>query len=184
MTVTATLAARGWVAGDDAAGVDARRRRRRRRITVTFEAVSCTPVTPVDPTVMQATCAAGVVTVPTITPATTPAGSPTWLDPAGPYVGTVDDDGDGDGDVGGRVGVGDADAGGVDAGQSDDGDGSRSTLVGASCTCGDAGGADGDAGGVCRWGVDGADVDVADDDGDHLYGGPVGAAGVCRRGRR
>ena len=39
--------------------------------TVTFKAVACTPVVPVDPDVVQATCANGVATVPSVTPAPT-----------------------------------------------------------------------------------------------------------------
>ena len=45
------------------------------------------PATPVDPTVVQATCANGVVTVPTVTPGTTPAGVTYDFDPPGPYDG-------------------------------------------------------------------------------------------------
>jgi hypothetical protein len=56
---------------------------------VTFAEVSCTPATPLDPDVDQATCANGEVTAPTITP--TPVEGITYtVDPAGPYDGTVD----------------------------------------------------------------------------------------------
>ena len=41
---------------------------------VTFADVACTPVVPVDPTVTQATCTDGEVTVPTVTPGDGPAG--------------------------------------------------------------------------------------------------------------
>ena len=58
---------------------------------VTFADVACTPVTPVAPTVTEATCAAGVVTAPTIGLATTP-GLVYVADPAGPYDPTVDTD--------------------------------------------------------------------------------------------
>jgi hypothetical protein len=56
--------------------------------TVTFAEVSCTPATPSDPAVVQATCADGAVTEPTITPEETDGVTYT-LDPAGPYDGTV-----------------------------------------------------------------------------------------------
>ena len=49
---------------------------------------ACTPVAPADPTVMQATCANGEVTVPTVTPGTGPAGVGYSVDPPGPYDGT------------------------------------------------------------------------------------------------
>ena len=68
-------------------------------------AASCTPATPVAPTVVQATCTNGVVTVPTITPATHDrrhlhAGARRALRRHG------DHRGDGDGDVGRRVRLG------------------------------------------------------------------------------
>ena len=49
------------------------------------------PVVPVDPTVTQATCVDGVVTVPTVVPATAPAGVTYALDPPGPYDPGTDD---------------------------------------------------------------------------------------------
>ncbi len=52
--------------------------------------VTCTPVIPIAPTVVQATCANGVVTEPTITLATDPTGVTYSADPAGPYDGTAD----------------------------------------------------------------------------------------------
>jgi hypothetical protein len=70
--------------------------------TVTFAQVSCTPATPLDPGVVQATCADGEVTEPTITPQET-AGVTYVLDPEGPYEGDGVVHGDGDGDVGRRL---------------------------------------------------------------------------------
>ncbi len=55
--------------------------------TVTFADVSCTPATPLNPGVVQATCVNGVVTAPTITPKPTD-GVTYVLSPTGPYVGT------------------------------------------------------------------------------------------------
>ena len=55
---------------------------------VTLTAPSCTPATPVAPTVVQATCTNGAVTPPTITPGPTPGVTYT-LAPAGPYDGNV-----------------------------------------------------------------------------------------------
>ena len=52
---------------------------------VTFADVACTPVVPADPAVTQATCTNGVVTVPTVEPATGPTGVSYSLDPPGPY---------------------------------------------------------------------------------------------------
>ena len=102
VTVTATLddAEVGWP-DDVAGGVDARRVRRRRRTGCRSAVVACTPVSPVDPEVMQATCADGAVTVPTVTAASGPTGVIYSVDPAGPYdAGDGDSHGDGDGDVG------------------------------------------------------------------------------------
>ena len=57
--------------------------------TVTFDAMACQLGTPTDPTVIQATCANGVVTEPTIVlPATT--GITYVADPQGPYDGAAD----------------------------------------------------------------------------------------------
>ena len=42
--------------------------------SVTFKDLKCTPVSPVDPTVVQATCTSGAVTEATVTPATQPEG--------------------------------------------------------------------------------------------------------------
>ncbi len=55
--------------------------------TVEFDAVECMPVSPVAPTVTQATCTAGVVTVPTIVLGTT-TGIIYEVAPPGPYDGT------------------------------------------------------------------------------------------------
>ena len=52
---------------------------------------ACTPVAPVDPTVTQATCVNGAVTVPTVVPATGPAGVTYALDPPAPYDPGTDD---------------------------------------------------------------------------------------------
>ena len=57
--------------------------------TVTFDAVTCKPAIPADPKVVQATCANGVVTAPTVEPTLTP-GITYALDPQGPYDGTQD----------------------------------------------------------------------------------------------
>src|SRR6185436_1494181 len=51
--------------------------------------VACVPVVPVAPDVVQATCANGVVTVPSVTPPQT-AGIVYTVVPGGPYDGTVD----------------------------------------------------------------------------------------------
>ena len=56
--------------------------------SVTFANVACTPVAPQNPGVVQATCTNGVVTTPTITPAST-SGVTYALSPPGPYVGTT-----------------------------------------------------------------------------------------------
>ena len=58
---------------------------------MTFADVACTPVAPVAPTVTQATCTDGEVTVPVVTPATAPAGVTYLLDPPGPYDPGTDD---------------------------------------------------------------------------------------------
>ena len=117
----------------------------------------------VDPTVTQATCTAGEVTVPTIALATEPAGVTYVADPPGPLSRDGGHAGDGDGDVGRRLEVG-HDAHGVDVGRPDDGDVhgdvERGVVYG-----GDAGGADGDPGGLSEWGVGAADGDVAETDG-------------------
>ena len=47
---------------------------------VTLNAASCTPVAPLDPTVVQAECVGGVVTTASVTPATGPAGVTYALD--------------------------------------------------------------------------------------------------------
>ena len=52
-------------------------------------AVACTPVVPVAPTVTQASCVNGVVTVPTVVLATEPLGVRYAVDPRPPYDGTV-----------------------------------------------------------------------------------------------
>ena len=52
--------------------------------------MACTPVVPVAPTVTQASCVNGVVTVPTVVLATTPPGVSYVADPQPPYDGTVD----------------------------------------------------------------------------------------------
>jgi hypothetical protein len=89
VTVTATLDASGvawpatlpagWSRTSDTVAI----------LVVTFEPVSCKLGTPVAPKVTQATCAAGVVTAPTIVPA-----SSRWItytvDPPGPYDGSQD----------------------------------------------------------------------------------------------
>ncbi len=54
------------------------------QFTVTLAAASCTTATPVNPVVVQATCSNGIVTVPTVTPATT-TGITYTLSPAAPY---------------------------------------------------------------------------------------------------
>jgi large repetitive protein len=61
----------------------------RATFTVTFNDVSCIPVEPVVPAVVQATCANGAVTAPEITPPTT-TGVEYVLDPPGPYDGSAD----------------------------------------------------------------------------------------------
>ena len=66
---------------------------------VLFGYVACTPVSPVNP-VIQATCTAGAVTVPTVVAASSPTGVTYVVDPAGPYDAEGGDAGDGDGDVG------------------------------------------------------------------------------------
>ncbi len=74
VTVTATLAdgyawgplPPGWSAGDPAATT--------RVFTLTLNAAPCTPVAPLDPTVVQAECVGGVVTTASVTPATGPSG--------------------------------------------------------------------------------------------------------------
>ena len=74
--------------------------------TVILPAVACMPVQPVAPTVTQASCVDGVVTVPTVVLATTPQGVSYVADPQPPYDGTVDYAGDDHGDVGRRVRMG------------------------------------------------------------------------------
>ena len=60
-------------------------------LVVTFDEVDCLPASLVDPGVDQATCAEGVVTVPTVTPrAAESTGVVYTVDPAGPYDGTAD----------------------------------------------------------------------------------------------
>ncbi len=56
---------------------------------VTFATITCTPVVPINPTVTQATCANGVVTTPTIVKASGPTGVLYFLNPGGPYEGSV-----------------------------------------------------------------------------------------------
>ena len=88
VTVTATLGAglawarplpAGWVEVNPTTATFA----------VTLTAASCEPVEPVAPTVSQAACVGGVVTEPTITPATGPTGVSYSVDPGGPYDGSV-----------------------------------------------------------------------------------------------
>ena len=59
--------------------------------TFTFDDVSCTPVAPVAPTVVAATCVAGDLTPPTVTLAVTP-GVTYVADPPGPYDPSMDTD--------------------------------------------------------------------------------------------
>ncbi len=90
VTVTATLAPAGvgwpdplpdgWTETSDTTAT----------FTVSLPAVACVPVQPVAPTVTQASCVNGVVTVPTVVLATTPQGVSYVAAPQGPYVGTVD----------------------------------------------------------------------------------------------
>ena len=54
------------------------------QFTVTLAAAGCTTATPVNPVVVQATCSNGIVTIPTVTPATT-TGITYTLSPAAPY---------------------------------------------------------------------------------------------------
>ena len=86
VVVTATLSAGyvwvsplpdGWLPGDPAAT--------KATYTVTLDPAPCMPVVPMDPTVAQATCTNGVVTVPTVMPAPSPTGVTYALDPPGPY---------------------------------------------------------------------------------------------------
>ncbi len=58
------------------------------RFTVEFDAVECTPVSPVAPTVTQATCTAGAVTAPTISVGNT-TGIVYEVAPTGPYDGAA-----------------------------------------------------------------------------------------------
>ncbi len=119
------------------------------------------PVVPADPTVTQATCAAGEVTVPTMALATESGGGHLcrWIRRVrmtrGPSDYTVTVTATlSDGLEWGTI------AAGVDVCRPDDGDVHASTLNGDVVCRGDAGGADGDAGGVSWWGVGAADVDV------------------------
>jgi hypothetical protein len=89
VTVTATLAdglawdaaALGqWVVGDDPATAT---------LTVTLDAASCNPATPLDPIVVQATCTNGAVTLATVQPQET-AGVDYTLDPIGDPAGSYD----------------------------------------------------------------------------------------------
>ena len=76
---------RGCVAGDAAGGVDARRRDDGDVHGVRSAMGRARRWSPVEPEVSQATCANGVVTVPTVTPATGPTGVIYAVDPAGAY---------------------------------------------------------------------------------------------------
>ena len=88
VAVTATLTGEGvGLARLVAGGVDRDVDSTTATFEVTFDVVACMPVTPVDPTVMQATCTDGEVTVPTVTPASGPAGVSYALVPPGPYDG-------------------------------------------------------------------------------------------------
>ena len=58
--------------------------------TVELPAIACTPLTPVAPDVTQASCTAGVVTVPAVLLATSPAGITYVAAPQPPYDGAVD----------------------------------------------------------------------------------------------
>ncbi len=90
--MTATLDDdRGWLAGDDAAGVDRDELDDGDVPAGGVAAASCLPVLPTDPTVTQATCTAGEVTVPTIELASDPTGVTYVADPAGPYDPGTDD---------------------------------------------------------------------------------------------
>ncbi len=132
--------------GADAGRVGRRRTRRRRRYTVTLRAAACGVYTPVDPTVTQASCAAGILKPSLVLPTTD--GITYTANPPGPYRAGDDGDGDGDVDCSGRGVAGDA-AAGVDADVEHGGDvpgGLRRLGVYA----GGSGGADGDAGDVCQ----------------------------------
>ena len=169
VTVTATLddAGVGWPATLTPMGWT-RRGPTTATYPVTFIWTACVPAVPVDPVVTQATCANGVVTVPTVVPAAS-AGGHYALDPAGSVdAGHGGLRGDGDGDVGRWLRRGGRR--GVDVCRRDDGDVHGRCWSAASCdevtpvapTVTQA---------VCRgWGVGAADVDVAGDDRwDHLY---------------
>ena len=74
MVVTATLEDAGDVWPDSVAdGVD-RTVGDDGDVDGVFADGACTPVSPADPTVVQATCVGGVVTVPTVTAGSGPAG--------------------------------------------------------------------------------------------------------------
>ena len=167
VTVTATLAAAGvgWPAN---LGAWERVSDTVAELEVTFAAKSCTPVTPVVPAVTAATCTAGLVV-----PAVVAAGPTTGI----VYVVTPASLGNGTSPVAVTVTATVTDGFGwgtisppwqrVDAATAT----WTTTLAAASCARGDAGGAVGGPGGVCRRGGDGADVDDAVDVGDHLHGG-------------
>ena len=89
VTVIATLRPAGVGWPDELPDGWSRQSNTRATFELTFDDVSCTPVAPADPTVTQATCANGAVTVPEITLLET-TGVVYVLDPAGPYVGTQD----------------------------------------------------------------------------------------------
>ena len=126
--------------------------------------VACIPVSPVEPTVTQASCVDGVVTVPTVVLATGPTGVSYVVDPAGPY------DAHGahtvtvtatlaDGYAWGQLTPGWLPAGRMRRRQA-----TFTVDLARRVVCrGDAGGADGGRGDVSGWGVGAADVDVADD---------------------
>ena len=88
VTITATLAPAGvgWAANlGDWTGMSATVA----TLAVTFKPMACIAASLVDPGVDQATCAEGVVTVPTVTLPTS-TGVVYTVDPAGPYDGTAD----------------------------------------------------------------------------------------------
>ena len=130
---------------------------------------------------MQATCANGVVTVPTVTPTPT-AGITYVLTPPGPYDGTQNTTVTVTATVAERVRVGDDRCPPwtrVDAATAT----FTVTLVAATCRPVTPAAPSVVAGGVCRWGGDGADVDDCDPTtGDHLHDGSRRRR--MRRGRR
>ena len=83
VVVTATLEEPGWRGPIVAGGVDGRGPTTA-TWTVLFADAACNPVSPANPTVVQATCVNGVVTVPTVTAGSGPAGVSYRLAPAGP----------------------------------------------------------------------------------------------------